>query len=88
MHEPGTLGEGRGAIRAERGLGGSEHSLACHGLAGYGTKEQRAAHLPDMLGGGLLGAYCLSEPASGSDAASLTTKAVRDGDEWVITGTK
>ncbi len=64
------------------------HSLACHGLAGYGTKEQRAAHLPDMLGGGLLGAYCLSEPASGSDAASLTTKAVRDGDEWVITGTK
>lgn len=70
------------------GLGVSVHSLACHGLAGYGTKEQQAAHLPDMLGGGLLGAYCLSEPAAGSDAASLTTKAVRDGDEWVITGTK
>ncbi|MFG2619525.1 acyl-CoA dehydrogenase [Streptomyces sp. NPDC048507] len=76
------------AARLTVGLGVSVHSLACHGLAGYGTKEQRAAHLPDMLGGGLLGAYCLSEPAAGSDAASLTTKAVRDGDDWVITGTK
>ncbi|AWI29284.1 acyl-CoA dehydrogenase family protein [Streptomyces tirandamycinicus] len=70
------------------GLGVSVHSLACHALAGYGTKEQRAEHLPAMLGGGLLGAYCLSEPSSGSDAASLRTKAERDGDDWVITGTK
>ncbi|MEU7554623.1 acyl-CoA dehydrogenase family protein [Streptomyces sp. NPDC044571] len=76
------------AARLTVGLGVSVHSLACHGLAGYGTKEQRSAHLPDMLGGGLLGAYCLSEPSSGSDAASLTTKAVRDGDDWIITGTK
>ncbi|MEV6582023.1 acyl-CoA dehydrogenase family protein [Streptomyces sp. NPDC051582] len=76
------------AARLTVGLGVSVHSLACHGLAGYGTEEQQKAHLPAMLGGGLLGAYCLSEPASGSDAASLTTKAVRDGDHWVITGTK
>ncbi|WP_411115263.1 acyl-CoA dehydrogenase family protein [Streptomyces sp. 029-5] len=76
------------AARLTVGLGVSVHSLACHALAGYGTKEQRAEHLPAMLGGGLLGAYCLSEPASGSDAASLRTKAVRDGDDWVITGTK
>ncbi len=76
------------AARLTVGLGVSVHSLACHGLAGYGTKEQQTAHLPGMLGGGLLGAYCLSEPAAGSDAASLTTKAVRDGDEWIITGTK
>ncbi|MEV4193226.1 acyl-CoA dehydrogenase family protein [Streptomyces toxytricini] len=76
------------AARLTVGLGVSVHSLACHGLAGYGTKEQKAAHLPAMLGGGLLGAYCLSEPSSGSDAASLGTKAVRDGDDWVITGTK
>ncbi|MCJ1681003.1 acyl-CoA dehydrogenase family protein [Streptomyces sp. APSN-46.1] len=76
------------AARLTVGLGVSVHSLSCHGLAGYGSKEQQAAHLPAMLGGGLLGAYCLSEPASGSDAASLTTKAVREGDEWVITGTK
>jgi alkylation response protein AidB-like acyl-CoA dehydrogenase len=70
------------------GLGVSVHTLACHALANYGTEEQRAGHLPAMLGGGLLGAYCLSEPASGSDAASLRTKAVRQGDDWVITGTK
>lgn len=76
------------AARLTVGLGVSVHSLACHALAGYGTKEQQTEHLPAMLGGGLLGAYCLSEPASGSDAASLRTKAVRDGDSWVITGTK
>ncbi|KOU15086.1 acyl-CoA dehydrogenase [Streptomyces sp. WM6372] len=76
------------AARLTVGLGVSVHSLSCHGLAGYGTEEQQKAHLPAMLGGGLLGAYCLSEPASGSDAASLTTKAVRDGDDWIITGTK
>ncbi|MER5747341.1 acyl-CoA dehydrogenase family protein [Streptomyces sp. NPDC002225] len=76
------------AARLTVGLGVSVHSLACHAVAGYGTDEQRAEHLPSMLGGGLLGAYCLSEPAAGSDAASLRTKAVRDGDDWVITGTK
>ncbi|MFE6844198.1 acyl-CoA dehydrogenase family protein [Streptomyces sp. NPDC057686] len=77
------------AARLTVGLGVSVHSLSCHGLAGYGSEEQQKAHLPAMLGGGLLGAYCLSEPASGSDAASLTTKAVRDaGGEWIITGTK
>lgn len=76
------------AARLTVGLGVSVHSLSCHALAYYGTKEQQVEHLPAMLGGGLLGAYCLSEPASGSDAASLRTKAVRDGDSWVITGTK
>ncbi|MEJ8655939.1 acyl-CoA dehydrogenase family protein [Streptomyces sp. MS1.AVA.4] len=76
------------AARLTVGLGVSVHSLACHALANYGTKEQQGEHLAAMLGGGLLGAYCLSEPSSGSDAASLRTKAVRDGDDWVITGTK
>ncbi|KFG07576.1 acyl-CoA dehydrogenase family protein [Streptomyces scabiei] len=76
------------AARLTVGLGVSVHTLACHALANYGTKEQQVEHLPAMLGGGLLGAYCLSEPASGSDAASLRTKVVREGDEWVITGTK
>ncbi|MFD8721778.1 acyl-CoA dehydrogenase family protein [Streptomyces sp. NPDC059629] len=70
------------------GLGVSVHTLAGYALAAYGTKEQQVEHLPAILGGGLLGAYCLSEPASGSDAASLRTRAVRDGDSWVINGTK
>ncbi|MGX2998388.1 acyl-CoA dehydrogenase family protein [Streptomyces sp. JNUCC 64] len=80
------------AARLTVGLGVSVHTLACHALAGFGTEEQRAEHLPAMLGGGLLGAYCLSEPASGSDAASLRTRAVRDGADpdadWLLTGTK
>lgn len=88
------------AARLTVGLGVSVHTLACHAVARYGTKEQQAEHLPTMLGGGLLGGYCLSEPASGSDAASLRTRAARpegtasgaDGDtgggEWVINGTK
>ncbi|MEJ1199737.1 MULTISPECIES: acyl-CoA dehydrogenase [unclassified Streptomyces] len=76
------------AARLTVGLGVSVHTLASYALAAYGTKEQQIEHLPAMLGGGLLGAYCLSEPASGSDAASLRTKAVRDGDDWVLTGTK
>ncbi|GAT84164.1 acyl-CoA dehydrogenase [Streptomyces sp. F-3] len=76
------------AARLTVGLGLSVHTLASYGLATYGTKEQQVEHLPAMLGGGLLGAYALSEPASGSDAASLRTRAVRDGDDWVITGTK
>ncbi|MGW5471484.1 acyl-CoA dehydrogenase [Streptomyces chartreusis] len=76
------------AVRLTVGLGVSVHTLASYALATYGSKQQQVEHLPAMLGGGLLGAYCLSEPASGSDAASLRTKAVRDGEDWVITGTK
>ncbi|MEU3031787.1 acyl-CoA dehydrogenase family protein [Streptomyces incarnatus] len=76
------------AARLTVGLGLSVHTLASYALATYGTKQQQVEHLPAMLGGGLLGAYCLSEPASGSDAASLRTRAVRDGDDWVLTGTK
>ncbi|MEU5046828.1 acyl-CoA dehydrogenase [Streptomyces griseorubiginosus] len=76
------------AARLTVGLGVSVHTLASYALATYGTKQQQVEHLPAMLGGGLVGAYCLSEPSSGSDAASLRTRAVRDGDDWVITGTK
>lgn len=76
------------AARLTVGLGVSVHTLSAHALAGFGAKEQQAEHLPAMLGGGLVGGYCLSEPAAGSDAASLRTKAVRDGDDWVLTGGK
>jgi alkylation response protein AidB-like acyl-CoA dehydrogenase len=70
------------------GLGVSVHTLACFPVAAYGSVAQRKRLLPDLLGGGLLGAYCLSEPHSGSDAAALATKAVRDGDAYALTGTK
>ncbi|GHH15286.1 acyl-CoA dehydrogenase family protein [Streptomyces rubradiris] len=76
------------AARLTVGLGVSVHTLASYALATYGSKQQQVEHLPAMLGGGLLGAYCLSEPSSGSDAASLRAKAVREGDTWVIDGTK
>jgi alkylation response protein AidB-like acyl-CoA dehydrogenase len=76
------------AARLTVGLGVSVHTLASYALAAHGTEEQRAAHLPGMLGGGQLGAYCLSEPGSGSDAAALRTRAVREGGHWVINGTK
>ncbi|MGN9811625.1 acyl-CoA dehydrogenase family protein [Micromonospora sp. BQ11] len=65
----------------------SVHTLSCYPLAQFGTDEQRKL-LPDMVGGELLGAYCLSEPQGGSDAAAMTTKAVRDGDSYVVSGTK
>jgi alkylation response protein AidB-like acyl-CoA dehydrogenase len=70
------------------GLGVSVHTLTCFPLVTAGTAEQQEKWLPDMLGGGQLGAYCLSEPGSGSDAAALRTRAVRDGDEFVIDGVK
>ena len=70
------------------GLGVSVHTLTCYPIATAGTAQQREHWLPDMLGGDQLGAYCLSEPGSGSDAAALATRAVADGDEFVIDGVK
>lgn len=68
--------------------GVSVHTLSCFPLAAFGTEEQRSRWLPDMVGGDLLGAYCLSEAESGSDAAAMTTRAVRQGDDYVVNGTK
>jgi alkylation response protein AidB-like acyl-CoA dehydrogenase len=65
----------------------SVHTLSCYPVYAHGTERQRKM-LPDMLGGEVLGAYCLSEPQGGSDAAHLVTRAVRDGDDFVVTGTK
>ncbi|HZC39056.1 MAG TPA: acyl-CoA dehydrogenase family protein [Streptosporangiaceae bacterium] len=70
------------------GLGVSVHTLSCFPLATAGTDQQREQWLPDLLGGGLLGAYCLSEPNSGSDAAALATRAVPDGDGYRVDGIK
>jgi alkylation response protein AidB-like acyl-CoA dehydrogenase len=70
------------------GLGLSVHTLACFPLAMAGTASQQERWLPSLLGGSLLGAYCLSEPQSGSDAAALRTRAVPDGADYIIDGVK
>lgn len=53
-----------------------------------GTEEQRRRYLPNMCSGDWLGAFCLSEPGSGSDAASMTTRAEKKGDRYILNGTK
>ncbi len=70
------------------GLGLSVHTLSCFPLATAGTPEQQQRWLPDLLGGDRLGAYCLSEPGSGSDAAALRTRAARDADGYLVDGVK
>ncbi|MGN7133195.1 acyl-CoA dehydrogenase family protein [Rhodococcoides corynebacterioides] len=66
----------------------SVHGLSCHPLFTFGTDEQKQRWLPDMLGGSTIGAYSLSEPQAGSDAAALTCKAVSGPDGYTITGSK
>jgi len=73
---------------ASVGVGTSVHALSCFGLFTAGTPEQQRQWLPDMLGGEQLGAYCLSEAHAGSDPAAMRTRAVRDGDEYVVDGAK
>ena len=70
------------------GLGVSVHTLTCYPLAAAGTPGQQQRWLPGMLGGQQLGAYCLSEPASGSDAAALRATAEADGPDYVLNGVK
>ena len=70
------------------GLGISVHTLSCFPLARFGTDAQRDRWLSDMLGGALLGAYCLSEPDSGSDAGALRTRATRVDNRYQLAGTK
>jgi alkylation response protein AidB-like acyl-CoA dehydrogenase len=70
------------------GISVSVHALACFPVANYGTDEQKDRWLPWMLSGEVIGAYCLSEPQSGSDAAALTTRAEGHGDGYRVTGTK
>ena len=76
------------AVWASVAVGVSVHGLSCFGLATAGTPEQQQRWLPEMLGGELLGAYCLSEAHAGSDPAAMRTTAVRDGESYVLTGDK
>ncbi len=70
------------------GVATSVHALSCFGLFTAGTDEQKQRWLPEMLSGDLLGAYCLSEAHAGSDPAAMRTRAVREGDEYVLNGAK
>jgi butyryl-CoA dehydrogenase len=64
------------------------HFMACYLVKTFGTPEQKTDLLPRLASGEIRAAYCLSEPDAGSDVASIRTRAVRDGDEYVLNGTK
>jgi butyryl-CoA dehydrogenase len=64
------------------------NSLVCFPILAFGSEEQKRKYLPALARGRVLGCYCLTEPTAGSDAASLRTAARRDGDAYVINGTK
>lgn len=70
------------------GVGTSVHALTATVVAANASVEVRDAWLPRMLSGDWLGAYCLSEPQAGSDVSAIRTAAVRDGDDYVLKGTK
>ncbi|MBK9070360.1 MAG: acyl-CoA dehydrogenase [Myxococcales bacterium] len=64
------------------------NSLVCDPILRFGTPAQKATYLTPLASGGLLGCFALSEPEAGSDAAAQRTTAERDGDGWIISGTK
>ncbi|HEY6189812.1 MAG TPA: acyl-CoA dehydrogenase [Pyrinomonadaceae bacterium] len=67
---------------------GVTNSVCCYPILSYGTDEQKKKYLIPLARGETLGAFCLSEPQAGSDATNLRTRAVRDGDSYIINGTK
>ncbi|SCG46412.1 hypothetical protein GA0070609_1771 [Micromonospora echinaurantiaca] len=79
------LGRGDSAVR---GIVSVSLGLVAKSIAAHGTPAQRAQWLPRLCAGTALGCFALTEPDSGSDAAALTTRAVRDGGDWLLTGTK
>jgi len=100
MDVPGEYGGGGGDFRHEavlyeecnrRGLSGfgqGVHSIAAHYVLNYGTEEQKSRWLPRMASGELIGAIAMTEPGAGSDLKGIRTRAVREGDEYVINGSK
>ncbi|WBC05350.1 acyl-CoA dehydrogenase family protein [Micromonospora sp. WMMA1976] len=79
------LGRGDSAVR---GIVSVSLGLVAKAIAAYGSAAQRAEWLPRLCAGTALGCFALTEPDSGSDAAALTTRATRDGGDWLITGAK
>ncbi len=66
----------------------SIHNMACWMIATFGAAEVKQNYLPRLVGMDQIASYCLTEPGSGSDAAALKTRAVRDGDHYVLNGSK
>ena len=73
---------------AFRSLIGTNNGIGSSGLVIDGTEEQKRKYLPRLASGEIIGSFCLTEPESGSDAASLRTTAIKDGDNYVLNGTK
>jgi acyl-CoA dehydrogenase len=73
---------------AVRSMFGTNNGIAGQVLVGFGTEEQKARWLEAMAGGDVVASFALTEPGAGSNPAGLRTKAVRDGQGWVITGQK
>ncbi|MFF0254660.1 acyl-CoA dehydrogenase family protein [Micromonospora zamorensis] len=71
-----------------RSLVSVQGSLAMYAIWRYGSEEQKQRWLPSMATGEAIGCFGLTEPDHGSDPASMTTRAGRDGDDWVLTGAK
>lgn len=67
---------------------GAHSSIGMRGLLLFGTDEQKATYLSKLATGEMIAAFCLTESGSGSDAASVKTNAVRDGDDWILNGEK
>ena len=67
---------------------GAHSSIGMRGLLLFGTDEQKKKYFPKLATGEMIAAFCLTEPGAGSDAGSIKTKAVRDGDAWLLNGTK
>jgi alkylation response protein AidB-like acyl-CoA dehydrogenase len=66
----------------------SIHNMAAWMIDRFGSASVKDKYLPDLVTMDRLASYCLTEPGSGSDAAALKTRAVRDGDDWIVTGSK
>lgn len=67
---------------------GAHSSIGMRGLLLFGTDEQKAKWCPKLATGEMIAAFCLTEPSAGSDAASIKTTAVQDGDDWILNGSK
>ncbi|PCJ36156.1 MAG: acyl-CoA dehydrogenase [Cellvibrionales bacterium] len=74
--------------RGLTGMGQGVHSISAHYILNHGTEEQKLKYLPKMASGEMIGAIAMTEPGTGSDLQAITTKAVKDGEHYIINGSK